>query len=64
VTNTPWRTAAFLGIIVVIVSFINELNLMPLDIMNYDTATNFSTFITEKILIAFLLSISAGALII
>jgi len=64
VTNTPWRTAAFLGIIVVIVSFINELNLMPLNIMNYDTATNFSTFITEKILIAFLLSISAGALII
>ncbi len=61
--DVRWRTAAVLGAVTSVLQLLSALNEIPADIYAYDTTTSFTGFLVQKLLGAFLSSLSFGAAI-
>jgi membrane protease YdiL (CAAX protease family) len=59
-----WKTAMWFGIIGFVLVFLNQLNMIPLSMLNYDTTASFSGFLIERLMQILLASILQGGVVI
>ena len=61
--DVRWKTAAVFGSIAFVLTFLSQLNMLPLTEYNFDTTETFGSFLTEQLLFGLLAALASGLFI-
>src|SRR6201999_2491583 len=61
--DVPWRRAAMVGLIGMVLGFLAQLNEFPLHAVGYPTTERYASFLSRQVLQAILSALGAGGLL-
>jgi len=61
--DVPWRRAALVGLVAIVLGFLAQLNEFPLHEFNFPTTGSYGSFLSREFLNALLVSLGAGGLL-